>query len=570
MNIKKYKAATPEETVKRIRGILADNMIPVKDVVYGDGDLFCSYRLSIARDGEEDYTIGTNGKGMTPQYAQASAYAEMMERFQNRVVIYPNPANLESACMYFPDETKVRLDAAETAAVVRKFTPRVFPESGVDDCDFDCVFLPFYHVNAGEEAMLPYSLIRWVNGSNGMCAGNIPEEALIQGFNEIFERYVLQEMYLRRLTPPDIPVEIFAGTAIFEHLERMRNEHGMDYRIKDCSLGEGFPVVGLVVYNRDKSKYIAHYGADLSLTVALERCFTEVFQGHTADTLPFDNNMNACEALDLFNEFKRSLVYGRGRMPAEFFGDTPSYDFDTGKRIPEGGDFREDLHNIVEWLKRRHNDIYIRDNSFLGFPTYHICVPGLSDMDKSFCNLNARIADRQAAENNINPLSRLPLLDDEKLRLAVKMLESNDKEAISLAPHNRNKNNDVNRLLILMLASYKLGDDAAALKYVDQYISGKEKAGKGVKRYYYAIRDLLAGVPVENSADSKVAMQFLRNRKDALYACPLPTCPECGRCELHEGCRYVFLQDVERRTQAAMARNAIKQTDLSLILRNLC
>ena len=101
-------------------------------------------------------------------------------------------------------------------------------------------------------------------------------------------------MYLRRLTPPDIPVEIFAGTAIFEHLERMRNEHGMDYRIKDCSLGEGFPVVGLVVYNRDKSKYIAHYGADLSLTVALERCFTEVFQGHTADTLPFDNNMNAC------------------------------------------------------------------------------------------------------------------------------------------------------------------------------------------------------------------------------------------------------------------------------------
>lgn len=559
--MKRYKAAAPEETVARIRGILDRHGIPLTCTPKGDGDMFCSYRAAITRT--EDESIGTNGKGMTPAYAMASAYAEMMERFQNRVVIYPHPVWLETPCMYFPDEEVKVLDGADTEELVRRYMPRAFPASGIAPTLFDCRFLPFYHVNDGEVAELPYSLVRWINGSNGMAAGNIPQEALIQGFNEIFERYALQEMYLRRLTPPDVPMTRFEGTEIAANLERMKKEYGYDYRVKDCSLGEGFPVIALMVYNPDHSKYIIHYGADLNPRVALERCFTEVFQGHTGKTLSFENEMNSCEKLDLFNEFKRSLIYGRGRMPQEFFGSEPSYEYDSQRNIPEGRDFDEDLANIIGWLKSRGYDIYVRDNSFLGFPTYHICIPGMSDIDKEFCDVNDRIADKQMTENRLNPLWRLPLLDEAGLKDALGLLERMDAEAVALAPHNRNRANNVNRRLMMMLVCLRIGDDAAALMHLNAYVDSKEKAGKPVHGYYLALRGMLAGEPVsQEDRDLAIALSLMNNRNAVLGTCPLPVCHDCGSCGLSEGCRREFLVEIEDKAQKAMKDNPIEQKEL--------
>lgn len=567
MNIKKYKAATPEATVEKIRNILSEIQIPVKDLVNGDGDMFCSYRLAISEN--DDYSIGTNGKGMSPSYAKASAYAEMMERFQNRAVIYPNPANYSSKCVFFPDEIKRTLKYEDAEKMIKHFTPRVFPKEELDVDSFDCIFVPFFHTNTKATENIPYSLIRWVNGSNGMCAGNIPEEALIQGLNEIFERYCLQELYLKRLTPPNIPKSAFEGTDILVNLERMKNEYGMDYQIKDCSLGKGFPVIGLLIYNQDKSKYIIQLGADLSPKVALERCFTEIFQGHTPETLSFENEINSCESLDLFNEFKRSLVYGKGRMHDDFFKDSPSYLFVENPSICEGGNFKEDLSNIISWLINKGYDIYIRDNSFLGFPTYHICIPGLSDIDKEFCNINSKIKEMQQTENAINPLYRLPLLNNSELQVAINLLENMKKDIINLFPRNNNKNNNVNRLLILMLLYYKMGDNKSTLKCLDQYIKQKEDNGQAVKKYYYAIKALLQGEQMPSNPDNEwiVANSFLRNRDKALMTCALPTCFHCESCSVKEGCRYPFLLDIEHKTQAAMAKNIIQQSDLAQLLK---
>lgn len=564
--MKKYKAVTPEKTVENIQNILSNNKIPVVCSSRGDGDLFCSYRLSITDKNDE--TIGTNGKGMTPIYAMASAYAEMMERFQNRVVIYPNPAWIGKDYRFFPDEENRHISQKEIIPLVKKYTPRVVPSDDHALPEFDCRFVPFFHINTKSVDMLPYSILRWVNGSNGMCAGNIPEEAMIQGFNEIFERYALQEIYLRHLTPPDIPAETFSGTSILNNLERMRQEYGMTYRIKDCSLGEGFPVIGLLIYNSDKSKYIVQYGADLSLRVALERCFTEIFQGHTAQTLNFENELNSCESLDLFNEFKRSLVYGRGRMPIEFFGDVSSYEFDINSHIKVGANFKEDLSNIVRWLLDRNYNIYIRDNSFMGFPAYHICVPGLSDIDKAFCRLADRIADKQLTENSINPLWRLPLLRNEQLCDAVFLLERMDKDIVTLAPHNRNKNNNVNRMLLLMLIYYKLGDDAKALEYLCQYINKRELENMAIPKYYYAIRNKLLGIDISDvfeHKDIQIAEQFLNNRESVLKDSILPTCNDCTQCLMKEGCRYEFLQRIEDSARMAMQNSHIDQSQLSLI-----
>lgn len=566
--MKKYKATTPDVTVGRIRSILENLDVPFKGMVKGDSKLFCSYRLSITYD--EDIAIGTNGKGMTPIYAQASAYAEMMERLQNRVLVYPNPANHNKEYTFFPDEYRRVLMKDEVFSMVKQYTPRAMPEKGISIENTDCVFLDFFHVNNNCVESVPYSFVRWVNGSNGMCAGNIPEEALIQGYNEIFERYCLQEIYLRKITPPTIPELEFENTAILSALWRMRSDYGMDFCIKDCSLGEGFPVIGLLVYNEDKSKYIMQLGADLSPQVALERCFTEIFQGHTANDLVFDNKFDDNARLELFNEFKRSLVYGRGRMPVEFFYDEPTYIYNAKNRIPIGRDFSEDLRNITGWLMERDFQIYIRDNSFLGFPAFHIFIPGMSDISKNFCSLNDRILEMNATDQKISPVYRLPLLkEDDEYRIAISILEKKDSDVIALFPYNKNKANNVNRLLILMLLYFRMGDDRKAAYYLEHYMNKKKTVGQQVAPYYRCILSLLQGnaVPqdMSNNVEWQTAVAFMTHREYAMNICDLPTCYDCSRCPMVQGCRYELLCKLEENTRRAMEGYRFSQENLSAV-----
>lgn len=537
---KRYKAIEPEVTVKTIKDILDKTGLPIIEETLGDGDMFCSCRIALTDD--DDTSIGTNGKGMNKTYSRASGYAEMMERLQNRVLVYPNPASVNAPCRFFPDEEPYALTTADALAQIKKFVPKVLPNEGVDIEYIRGVSLPFYHINSGKVESVPYSIIRWINGSNGMCAGNIPEEALIQGFNEIFERYCIQEMYIRQIVPPDVPLSIFEGTEILSRLNRMKDEYGMTYYIKDYSLGEGFPVIGLMIYSEDKQKYIMHLGADINPVIALERCFTEIFQGYTAKSLAFENDVNSCERLNLFNEFKRSLMYGRGRLPNSFFVNAPSYEYQ-GCTIPVGRDFKEDLNNICQWIMKKGFDIYIRDNSFLGFPAFQIVVPGMSEIDKSFCNLDRRLRHMELTENRKNPLFNLRNLSKTDTYLTIDYLESLNNFSIDLFSHNNNKNNHVNRNLILMLLYISINKIDSAEKKLNQYIQEATSITK-IKAARSAF-ELLKKYPHKS-----------------MSAILLPSCFNCSECMISDGCRFAFLEKVEDIIQKAMAAYTFNQNNL--------
>lgn len=564
MTTKPYKADTPDGTVRRIKNIITEHGLPVKEMRLGDGSMFCSCRIFLSDD-DDDSSIGTNGKGMNMNYALASGYAEFMERFQNRVIIYPNPAGIGRPCRFFPDEVPYRLNHEQAVAAVRKFTPRVLPPDGIRADSIEGMQLPFYHVNNDEVAQVPYSLIRWVNGSNGMCAGNIREEALIQGFCEIFERYCIQEMYRRKIVPPDVPLEVFKGTDVLHRLNELRDKYGMDFYVKDYSLSEGFPVLALLLFNRDKSKYILHLGADLDPKIALERCYTEIFQGYTAETLTFENDVNACERLDVFNEFKRSLMYGRGRQHADFFTAAPSYSYTGHTSIPVGRNFREDLNNICRWIIDKGYDIYIRDNSFLGFPALHIVVPGLSEIDHTFCNLNRRITHMQLTENRINPLFRFASLSDAECLETIDYLSQLDKEAIELFPRNSNPMNTVNRHLLLLFLHVKMEHRDEACKCLEAYIDYCHSHHRPIRPYYERMLDILQGNTVADTAsrDYLIARSFLAHPDRALAAIDSPTCFDCDRCPVANGCRYPFLKVIEDSYQQSMKGNMPDQLSLS-------
>lgn len=541
---KLYKAVTPEETIKRILDIIENHSLPVKEETLGDGDLFCSCRIFLSHN--EDSSIGTNGKGMNTLFARASGYAEFMERIQNRVIVYPNPASIGMSCMFYPDEKPYSWNRTEAEENIRKFVPHVKSDQGLNADLVDGKLIPFYHFNKNEVEYVPYSLIRWINGSNGMCAGNITEEALIQGFNEIFERYSIQEMYIRRIVPPDVPLEIFEGTDILKRLYRMKEEYHMDFCVKDYSLGEGFPVLGLMVYSTDGSKYIMHLGADLNPVIALERCFTEIFQGYTAQTLRFENDINDCEKLNLFNEFKRSLMHGCGRLPLDYFTARPSYEYKGHTTIPVGSSFREDLNSICRWLRNKNYDIYIRDNSFFGFPTLQIVVPGMSEIDHTFCDLNRRIHHMQLTENRPNPLLHLHKLNEEECRETIAYLESLDSNGIDLFPRNHHRNNHVNRHLLLMLLYIRIGNQTRAQEQLDSYAA--------------------SSVPEQRIKAAKAAfIQLSLHPVKALQAIAAPQCFDCDKCKVNDGCRYPLLREIEDITQKAMANYDFDQNKLKAI-----
>lgn len=543
---KPYKAAHPSETVASIKAIIEKNRLPVTETLLGDGDMFCSCRISLSYN--EDTSIGTNGKGMDMQYALASGYAEFMERLQNRVLVYPNPANINKRFRFFSDEREYSYTQEEGMRIIHKFVPMAAPQNGVSFNTLDGKEVPFYHYNSGECRYVPYSLIRWVNGSNGMCAGNIPEEAVIQGFNEIFERYCIQRLYLDRLTPPDIPLAYFEGTEILERLKRMKTDYGYDYSVKDCSLGEGFPVLGLLVYNRDKSKYIFHLGADLSAVTALERCFTEIFQGYTGESLRFENDINQCERLDLFNEFKRSLMHGRGRMHPEFFSSDASYPFTSHGDIPVGKNFKEDCANICGWLVSRGYDIYIRDNSFLGFPTFHIVVPGLSEINAAFCNLQRRIRHMEATENKFNPLYNLPSITLDDAREAIGFLRLLQDDAIDLFPRNNARTNHVNRYLILALLQLYVGEKADSIISLRNYAEYCRKTGKIASPSFLHLLSALE----EKETQDALAQKIIADPKWALQNIGAPVCFDCELCGISESCRIGLLNEIEDKLHSAL------------------
>lgn len=565
MKKKIYKADSPINTIQKIRAKIIQLGIPFEEITLGDGEMFCSCRITITRD--TDNSIGTNGKGMNSDFARASGYAEFMERLQNRAIVYPNPATIGASCRFYPDEKEYYWTHDNAEIQIKRFVPRALSlEAGLRAQKIEGKSIPFYHVNTGEIVDLPYSLIRWTNGSNGMCAGNIREEALIQGFNEIFERYCIQEMYLRKITPPDIPLSEFDGSEVLKRLECVRDVYGMDFRVKDISLGEGFPVLALLLYSPDKTKYIVHLGADLNACVALERCFTEIFQGYTAETLRFDNDVNDCEKLDLFNEFKRSLMHGRGRQYASFFSDTPSYPYQGHTTIPVGDDFREDLHNICQWIINKGYDIYIRDNSFLGFPALHIVIPGLSEIESTFFDLNRRIDHMQLTENRINPLFRLNSLGIDECMETIAYLEQLSDDGINLFTQNSNPGNFVNRHLLLMILCVRTHQNDKALQHLEAYEKSCRLAGKEMKGYYHAIKGLLKGEDGEtDSVDIRIARMFLSNPEKALHAIDAPNCFDCEHCRINKGCRYPLLHELEDIMQEAMYNNMIDQHTLKEI-----
>ena len=181
-----------------------------------------------------------------------------------------------------------------------------------------------------------------------------------------------------RLTPPLVPDEAFAGIPILDKAIHTIREMGYDLRIMDASLGLGLPVVAAVLSDRKKAKTVLRFGSHPRFEIALERCLTEILQGRHIDRLEispvydYGKDEDSTGFLNRFNFMKAAF----GQFPVQIYGTTPSWRYEPFAEAPE--DMESLLLSMISLYERLGWEIYIRDCSFLGFPTYQLLVPGIS------------------------------------------------------------------------------------------------------------------------------------------------------------------------------------------------
>lgn len=588
-SLSRYKDADPLDVIHRARRILAEElgMLPLETWL-NPLEGFYSVNLRSAK-----VPVFSNGKGVTKELALASAYGEFMERLQN-LMLYDTmrfgPDVLDyKGFFHAPDEKLMTLhevlgdpgiDSLFPAEIRRDEKERIFSalsEMTPKSCPRDFIAVPFLNTRSGGVQYVPLPFMRVFYGSNGMCAGSTPAEALVQGLCEVLERHVNREIVQRRIVTPSIP-DSHLSRYPEQYAMIQRIEHARDCRIiiKDCSLGKGYPVVGLTYIDLAQHAYFVKFGAHPAFEIALERTLTELLQGRDIQNMTdltefcyFKSGPDPKNLMDIF-------VHGAGRYPIEFFGSGAEYDF---APFPEHKqwDNRSFLAFLLKITGRDDQAVLVRDVSFLGFPAFHILVPGMSEIVNFDPDEVGRICNLAFARTVIN--ERLEEAGPDELRAVVSALKSNyfiNTDSIAQlvnAPVDESFPwRDVKTDLFCSMVHFRLDEPGKAYEYMKRFVSEIE-AEPLPMGYYKCSRDYLGMISdgfskseVESILQGIYGIELTRevtsdlcDPANAFKYLEKLKCWDCSNCIHTRSCSYSELRRIHLAVKDRYLLNRMEQ-----------
>lgn len=388
---RRYKETSPEKTVKRIKDILKKYGVEVEEN-WTKKSSVGTYSLRLCIKGTN---LGQNGKGMTKEYAMASAYAEFLERYQNGILVFrQEKPTKELPFVYSADEKKFSVE--ELVLQNDSFMEKIYDNNKdtnenkmklikeIFGNNKDIICLPHYSVRDKKVIYIPHVLSCHLIGTNGMCAGNSPEEAIIEGISEILERYVTMQLIYKKVSLPEIPNDYLENfPKVKEMMGKLQKKEGYVCKLLDCSFGGKYPVAGLVIFQKNTGRFGFKLGAHPDYGIAMERCFTEAAQGMDiydyAKGCLFDFKNEDIFKDENVREFVNSNV---ATLPYEIFSKEKTYSFTKMKDVSKLSN-KQILNYLVENLLENGHDVLIRDVSTLGFPSYRIIIPGMTEVTHS-------------------------------------------------------------------------------------------------------------------------------------------------------------------------------------------
>ena len=342
---------------------------------------------SVHVQAQECPALFANGKGISREAALASAYGEFLERWMTGyfLVDYALPSDLP---WYFtPDEARMRAETVWSSLPDRIRT--LYEQWGpVETSDLPClarcegeeiVALPLRHVSREETVWLPWNLMVNLYASNGLAAGSTPLEARIQALSEILERWVRQRIILEhRVLPPVAEAQLAQFERVREARDALERE-GILLDIRDASLGEGWPVVAIILYEREGGRAFVSFGAHPIAEVAIERTLTEAFQGRMLGR--FEGYQPPASDSDWVEDeanLEAHFVDASGVFHWRFFETPPACPIEWS--LSEDSTLEAQWAYLCHKVEQAGHDIYGADYEWAGFHACRLIVPGLSEV----------------------------------------------------------------------------------------------------------------------------------------------------------------------------------------------
>lgn len=583
------------ETIKKVRDILYENDIFIIENNWNEvSEGVFSVNLKIL-----GLPCSTNGKSFNGQYALASAYGEFMERLQNLYLLGKSYTGNHNALSLSPSE-RFSFDFESFKKENIEIIHALFKQSDLGKIESLIITLkqlssiPFYHVQSDQIKNLPYDLILNSTGSNGMCAGNIPEEALIQGLCEIFERVALKEIYFNpERVFPVIPENFFENTPQKEYISFLK-ENGFEVIIKDCSLNGKIPVIAVIV--KKGKNALVKLGAAPDYIIAFERCITEFFQGVSLKKLnkkllPIvpPNNSSKTSEKELKYQYLQTLIGTGGSIPETFLNNNETF-YAKNLFKSESMYSKDILRNLLKLCNNQKWDVYIRDVSFLNFPAFYIYIPGLSEVIKIsyeefdltynllpkakeiyYTLESASKVDLQFLVEVIIKMLNNPLYDRKKILERINQLRFKKSTRLE---------NRVPEMFVIPIMC-KIKDYKAAYDMLREYLNKQSDFGKtedlsGDNRILSCLLKFLyylnKGYTLKATRD-KVNKHFEYQFVDEIYSklsdqiklsewLHIPKCNDCNSCNYKQECCYEDMRLLDEKLLRKMNESQIKQINI--------
>ena len=575
------KEASPEQTVQKIKGILAACGL-TGTVQEMPRDLHDCYSCRLTLDGPTGGLMGTNGKGMTLELSHASAYGEMMERLENRMFMaMPRDDDEAAEDFLLKDAPLYDLDDEEQEEVVTKLRKRI-----ADTITSGSIFMSKDEITTnllrkiapkklnGKFGTTPYFSLRkqkWVylpswiaifTGSNGYAAGNTTAEAMVEAISELLERFSQMQVLDGKIIPPQIPRDYLEKYPhILKVIDEIEASGRYRVRVLDCSLEQKLPVVAGMIIDTQTGRFGVKFGAQPNMAVALERVFTESMQGNRLESFangsdPFYTLPEGTLRADKWNSMKISA----SNMPAQLLMDNASYAFKPWGDV-QGRSNTELMWEMLHLMEDLGADIYVRDASYLGFPAISVYASGISEViPVDALELKIHILDGKVQDY----FRRIDTLTDAEVKdmsvyASIKrgaVLENRISGMSHLYFRDEMPGTPFEADILLAACQYRLGQDQEALQTISpllgmsKYLSPEQL--RFIRGTYFYLQGLSAGQPEQNAFDviknlcgreaDRVREAFSDRRQ--VLAKLYPVCQNKPAVEITEGgCVYGAVHD---------------------------
>lgn len=605
-----HKDRRPAETIGKIRGILNGMGILLSErkwEAFGEGSL--SVTLS-------DLSVGgvaTNGKGVSGEYALASGYAEFMERLQNGRLYTWRFGLMDEVRFRYPDQRDMSvsrcLEEGRDMGLTHPFLEVLAGKEGLLPC------LPFFDCFAGGIKHFPVPVLYDGFSCTGMCGGNTPEEAIAQGICEIFERYAGQLIFGDDDTGfPTIPPGAI-GNRQASRITASLSGAGYRVVVKDLTLGGRFPVLAVVLLNGEGTKMKVSVGSYATPGIALERCLTELCQGLSPSAMEasmtdidfseaeYETVQYASDREQRRYEQERWRTNQSGRYPSRILRHVPSRgsDFRTAF-LDTQPDSEGVLAFLLTILRKEALKLFVRDVSFLGFPSYFVYIPTLSELP----DWEERALAAAEASPPAETLLRLDNAGEEELRNVTAFFTKRAKNPLS--PHTNfasftgihlrdsplatfprvilwamfhHRHKEWKKAFDCLALAMRLNDYTALYRSAVKTLSAALRQGLPTPAQFYWLAlyfkmksEGCPEVEIESTLGhlygpqlTRIMRQIVGDEERIFGSLAFPSCGDCGGCRIDGACDYENWKALVTKLNARMESEFPKQDALHRLFR---